>query len=399
MKIWYLVVTTQQRLHEEKHFQSMINPRNQFGRRGRGSRRSNQSFHSSYVKSRQSIIPKSVGDAKLQIDEVLARWGFIDSNCVADQCFVKSIKDATEDCFNRRIILDWDPIDTSSLLKLHEPVEDALRLLLHHTLKQVTKDGMKTTFMKTKDALTERYGVHMPFPPFHPVEGGYKISRAYKDLGVGNEELHPFKRFSYEERKIKDYLFDEFSKHTEDEYPAHFIRSLCIFQAVSSNVTCVGCKEGSLLWNSSLRTDFCHLVCEECSSIYTLSSVANREKVASLFDKECHFRGSYAHYHEVKYHIKNKPKARMFFIFATRSSQDEDGLPVYVARISGAAPNLNTDSFFQDRIRIKSNVVFEPLLNRNPWFVMSIPQCIDITRFSMEVYDEYWLEQLSCSNA
>ena len=56
----------------------MINPRNQFGRRG--SRQSNHSLHNSYIKSRQPIIPKSIGDAKLQIGEVLARWGFIESN-------------------------------------------------------------------------------------------------------------------------------------------------------------------------------------------------------------------------------------------------------------------------------------------------------------------------------
>eukprot|EP00956_Cyclotella_meneghiniana_P028612 scaffold67238_cov23-Cyclotella_meneghiniana.AAC.1 len=144
----------------------IINPRNQFGRRG--SRQSNHSLHNSYIKSRQPVIPKSIGDAKLQIGEVLA-----------------SIKDATEACFSRNLLY-WDPIDTSSSLQLYEPVMDNMRLLLHHTMEQVTKDknGTKTTVMETKDALTEKYGVHIPFPPFNPVRGEYKISRAYRDLGV-----------------------------------------------------------------------------------------------------------------------------------------------------------------------------------------------------------------------
>ena len=64
---------------------------------------------------------------------------------------------------------------------------DTMRLLLHHTMKQVTKDKIctKATVMKTKDALTEKYGIHIPFPPFNPVRGEYKISRAYRDLVVG----------------------------------------------------------------------------------------------------------------------------------------------------------------------------------------------------------------------
>eukprot|EP00804_Cyclotella_cryptica_P000665 CCRYP_014681-RA/>CCRYP_014681-RA protein AED:0.37 eAED:0.36 QI:0/-1/0/1/-1/1/1/0/130 len=125
-----------------------------------------------------------------------------------------------------------------------------------------------------------------------------------------------------------------------EELPAHFVRSLCLFEAVSSHHACLGCKvRGSLRWNSSLRTDFCHLVCEECRSVYTLRSVANSEKVHKLFRKRTHFGGSYAHFHEVKHHIETQDSngldSKMFIIFATRSTVGEGSreLPVYAAEI------------------------------------------------------------------
>lgn len=48
--------------------------------------------------SQQLIIPKSVGDAQCQIDEVLKRWGFIVNRKTDERNFVRSIKDATADC-------------------------------------------------------------------------------------------------------------------------------------------------------------------------------------------------------------------------------------------------------------------------------------------------------------
>lgn len=336
----------------------------------------------------QPVIPKSASNAKFQIKDVLARWGFIQSYTSEDQLFVKSIKEATVACFNRQL-LNWDPINIT--VPLPDDIEEAMRFLLNHSIKQVTQDGNKKTVIKTTDVLMEKYGVHMPFPPFNPVGGEYKVSRAYKSFKP--DEIHPLRRFSYSNRDVEEYLFEEFSADATDEFPAHFVRSLCIYDTVKKDKLCLGCDtRGSILWNSSLRSDFCHLVCQNCNSVYTLSSVASSEKVYSLFDKRSHFRGSYAHYHEVKHHIKNKAGAKMFFIFATRSCQGEcdNELPVYVAEINGAAPNLNTDCFNPDRIRIKSNVVFEPLLHQRPWFKVIVPPNIPITDFSVNVFYEYF---------
>lgn len=352
--------------------------------------------------SQQLIIPKSVCDAQCQIDEVLKRWGFIVNRKTDERNFVRSIKDATADCFDRKLLKEWNPINTS--VSLPTDLEVALRLLLNHTIKQVTKDGAKLTVIKTTDALSEKYGVNMPFPPYNPVRGEYKLTRAYRNLNVPEELLHPFERFSYHERSIGAYLFDEFSTKPEEECPSHFVRPLCIHAAVhGNNVKCVGCNaEGSLLFNSSLRTDFCHLVCDDCGSVYTLSCVANKEKVQQLFDKKSQFRGSYAHYHEVEHLLADGPRSKMYFAFATRSNPDgcSHELPVYVAEIKGAAPNLNTDSFVKDRIRIKSNVVFEPLLGRRPWFTVLVPQDIDVHELSMEVFSDHFdVESLTAGSS
>lgn len=351
------------------------------------------SFRNGY---RQPIVPTCEGDAIFQIDEVLARWGFILNRSIRDRSFVKSIKDATADCFARRLLKNWQPINLS--VSLPKDLDEAMRLLLKHTIKQITKNGAKTTVIKTIDALKEGYDANLAFPPFNPFRGGYKMSRAYQKLGVSEEELHPLKRFSYEERSIGGYVFDEFSTEPGEEYPSHYIRALCTYETVHGNTTCVGCEaRGSLAFNSSLRTDFCHIVCNGCGSVYTLSSVASSAKVQNLFDKKAQFRGSYAHYHEVRHYIKTTKapcgsSRKMFFMFVTRSSQDgyDRQLPVYVAEIKGAAPNLNTDSFYEDRIRIKSNVVFEPLLNRRPWFTVTVPRDMDVYALSMEVFNDYF---------
>jgi hypothetical protein len=178
-----------------------------------------------------------------------------------------------------------------------------------------------------------------------------------------------------------------------EEFPAHFVRSLCTFEAVG-NAVCLGLNTKALLWNSSLKADFCNLVCGECGSVYALNSVASSKKVQNLFNKQLHFRGSFAHYHEIKHYIDDTIglSAKMFLIFATRSNQGgcSDKLPVYLAEIKDAAPNLDTDCFNPNHIRIKSTVVIEPLLNCRPWFTIAIPNDIDMSQLSVEVYHEYF---------
>ena len=88
---------------------------------------------------------------------------------------------------------------------------------------------------------------------------------------------------------------------------------------------------------------------------------ASTKKVHDLFGKRSQFR-------EVEHFIKNKAGAKMFFIFATRSNQDgcDNELPVYVAEIMGAAPNLIPTAL----IRIASELrAMSPL---NPCFVNAL---------------------------
>ena len=85
----------------------------------------------------------------------------------------------------------------------------------------------------------------------------------------------------------------------------------------------------------------------------------------------------------------------MFLLFATRSASSVDNkLPVYAAQIKGAQPNLTSDSFSPDRIRIKSNVIFEPLLDEVAWFSVDVPNDLDIVGFSMEVFHAHFDEEV-----
>lgn len=169
-----------------------------------------------------------------------------------------------------------------------------------------------------------------------------------------------------------------------DEYPSHYARALALYEA--TGMKCLACKEGSIQWNGSLRTDFCHLVCPDCMSVYTLCCVGDRGKVAKLFNKGFHFRASYAHIQ----HIEKSIASRMYILFATLSTGPTgESLLVYVAEINGASPNLNPDSFFQDRVRIKSKVIIKPLLDSQPWFNVGIPN-IDVLEFSMNVFNRYF---------
>jgi hypothetical protein len=341
---------------------------------------------------RSPVVPKSVGDAILQIDDLLMKWGVDADHSKAHKQFARCVKDTTADCFLGNILTEWDPIDTSICMPTN--FNEALPLLLEHNLKQVTKDGLKSAVNETKDALLEKHGVHIPFPPYYQVGVETRLSRAYKELHLPAEELDPLRRFTYEERDVKDFLLDQFSSEPGEEFPPHFVRSLCLYEAVCGYPACLSCSaRGSICWNSSLRTDFCHLFCEECDSVYTLRSVANSEKVQKLMDKGSHFGGSYAYFHEVCRHQQNSRSrnAKMFILFALRSNADGDShkLPVYAAEIRGALPNLNFDSFNPERIRIKSNVIFRSR-SRLPWFTVTVPRDVDISRLSMEVLNNYF---------
>jgi len=167
-----------------------------------------------------------------------------------------------------------------------------------------------------------------------------------------------------------------------------------LHKAVSQR--CLGCKnQGTLKWNSALRSDFCNLICDQCTSVYTLCCVSDSQRDHKLFDKGTHFRGSYAHFHQLKKQT-GQSNGKMLLVFATRSlfqgqpCSKAPGLPVYVAQIRGALPNLNSGSFSPERIRIKSSLVFDPLNSCRPWYSVSVPHDVDIVGFSMKVFHTYF---------
>ena len=70
-------------------------------RQDRSNRLSSTNGYSSRLN--KLVIPKNTNSAKIQIEDLLARWGFIQSYTKEDQLFVKSIIEATVVCFKRQL--------------------------------------------------------------------------------------------------------------------------------------------------------------------------------------------------------------------------------------------------------------------------------------------------------
>lgn len=357
----------------------------------RGTRGSHHSFKS---RRHTLTLPKSEGDVITEIEVVLKKWGVDPSKDSEHALFATKMKKAAVDCFKANVVVDWEPLDSSEVLP--SDINVALSILLEHNLKQVTKDGTKTTKRETSDLIYEKYDAFMPFPPYYFVRGELRLSRAYNEISdLADDDLDPLTRYSYKDVDIKEYMIEQFGQAPSQEYPNHFVRALVIYQAVIGGQQCLSCKrEGALRWNSALRSDFCNLICGECGSVYTLCCVSNSQKVQKLFEKKCHFRGSYAHFVQLKTMVQETSHSgKMYLIFATRSHVEPETsslLPVYVAQIKGALPNLNGDSFSLERIRIKANLLFEPMNSQRPWFSITIPKDIDILGFSMEIFRSYF---------
>lgn len=339
-----------------------------------------------------------------QIGRILAQWG-ITSTKETHASFESSVKEVAANCFNATIVQDWKPFDTSVVL----PVDtiESLKILLDHNLGQVTKGDIDRTKFETKDMIKDRYDAFLPFPPFHFVRGGSLVlSRPYKELRLSKEELDPLSRFTYIERPVKEYMLEQFNQAPNGEYPSHFIRALALHEAVNGGHPCLSCgKAGSLRWNSALRSDFCNIICDECNSFYSLCCIAGSEKVRKVFKNKSHFRGSYAHFQQLRSLMDkaSHQESKMFLLFATRSADPAyprgNKIPLYAAQILGAQPNLNSDSFSPDRIRIKSNVVFEPMLYGDAWFSVDVPEDVDVVGFSMEVFNAHFDAQVEDKSA
>jgi len=244
--------------------------------------------------------------------------------------------------------------------------------------------------------IKDKHDAFLPFPPFNFVRGGNLVlSRPYKELRLSEEELDPLSRFTYTERSVKEYMLEQFNQAPDEEYPSHLVRALALHEAANGSHPCLSCgKVGCLRWNSALRSDFCNIICDDCNSVYSLCCIAGSEKVRKVFKNKSHFRGSYAHFQQLRSLMNetNHRDSKMFLLFATRSPAHQRGnkLPVYAAQIMGAQPNLNSDSFSPDRIRIKSNVVFKPMLDEVAWFSVDVPNDLDVVGISMEVFHAYF---------
>ena len=352
-------------------------------------------FNSTERWSRRPAIPRDEDEAILRVEGNLAEWG-INTNNEAHALFESCVKEVTAKCFNARMISKWKPF--SSLQELPTDTTEALKMLLEHNLSQVTKGGTTHTKLETNDKIKEIYDAFLPFPPFYVGRGcNLKLSRQYYELNLSAEELDPLSRFTYTERSVKDYMFEQFSQAAKDgEFPSHFVRALALHEAVKGGRPCLSCKKnGCLRWNSALRSDFCNIVCVECDSVYSLCSVVGSEKMNKVFKNESHFRGSYAHFQQLRALMDEKNRiSKMYLLFVTRSAGLDcghgDSLPVYAAKVIGAQPNLTTDSFCPDHIRIKSKVVFEPMLGKNPWFAVDVPNDFDVVGFSLDVFNRYF---------
>ncbi len=343
-------------------------------------------------------IPHNEGDAVEQIEGMLAKWG-ITSTKETHASFESSVKEVVVNCFNATIVQNWKPFDTSVVL----PVDtiESLKILLDHNLRQVTKGDTERTKFETKDMIKDRYDAFLPFPPFHFARGGRLVlGRPYKELRLSEEELDPLSRFIYEGRPVKEYMLEEFNQAPNDEYPSHFVRALALHEAVNGGHPCLSCgKVGCLRWNSALRSDFCNIICDECNSFYSLRCIAGSEKVRKVFKNKSHFRGSYAHFQQLRSLMdETSLESKMFMLFATRSANPAhprgNKLPLYAAQIMGAQPNLTSDSFCPDRISIKSTVVFEPMLYGDAWFSVDVPEDLDVVGFSMEVFNAHFDAQV-----
>ncbi len=341
-------------------------------------------------------IPRNEGEVIEQIGAVLAKWG-ITSTKETHVSFESSVKEVVANCFNATIVQNWEPFDTSVVL----PVDtiESLKILLDHNLRQVTKGGrLDRTKFETKDMIKDRYDAFLPFPPFHFVRGGSLVlSRPYKELRLSKEELDPLSRFTYNERPVKEYMLEQFNQAPNDEYPSHFVRALALHEAVNGGHACLSCgKLGCLRWNSALRSDFCNIICDECNSFYSLCCVTGSEKVRKVFKNKSHFRGSYAHFQQLRSLMNeaSHQESKMFLLFATRWADPAcpggNKLPLFAAQIMGAQPNMNSDSFSPDRIRIRSNVVFEPMLHGAAWFSVDVPENLNVVELSMEVFNAHF---------
>jgi hypothetical protein len=354
-------------------------------------------FRSADRRHQRPTIPRNEEEVIKQIGAILAKWGVEANAREAHASFESSVKEIAANCFNANILHKWKPFDTS--VELPANTTESLKILLNHNLSQVTKGGTEDTKLETNDLIKEKYGAFLPFPPFNFVrDGNLALSRPYEELNLSEDELDPLLRFTYSERPLKEYMLDQFSQAPNEEYPSHIVRALALHEAVKGGRQCLSCKKiGCLRWNSALRSDFCNIICDECNSVYSLCCIAGSEKVSKLFKNKAHFRGSYAHFQQLR-SLMDKASHRdskMFLLFATRSVTDPayecgNKLPVYAAQIMGAQPNLNSDSFSPDRIRIKSNVVFEPMLDKAAWFSVDVPDNLDVVGFSMEVFHAYF---------
>ena len=340
-------------------------------------------------------IPHNEGDAVEQIEGILAKWG-ITSTKETHASFESSVKEVVVNCFNATIVQNWKPFDTSVVL----PVDtiESLKILLDHNLRQVTKGDTERTKFEKKDMIKDRYDAFLPFPPFHFARGGRLVlGRPYKELRLSEEELDPLSRFIYKGRPVKEYMLEQFNQAPNEEYPSHFVRALALHEAVNGGHPCLSCgKVGCLRWNSALRSDFCNIICDECNSFYSLCCIAGSEKVRKVFKNKSHFRGSYAHFQQLRSLMDEA--SHHFMLFATRSADPAyprgKKLPLYAAQIMGAQPNLTSDSFSPDCIRIKSTVVFEPMLYGDAWFSVDVPEDLDVVGFSMEVFNAHFDAQV-----
>ena len=350
-------------------------------------------FRSAERRHQRPTIPRNEAEVIDQIGVLLAKWG-VTSKTETHASFEGRVKEVAANCFNATIVRNWKPFDTTVAL----PVDtiDSLKILLDHNLRQVTKGGIEYTKLETKDMIKDTYDAFLPFPPFNFVRGGNLVlSRPYKELRLSEEELDPLSRLTYTERSVKEYMLEQFNQAPDEEYPSHLVRALALHEAANGSHPCLSCgKVGCLRWNSALRSDFCNIICDDCNSVYSLCCIAGSEKVRKVFKNKSHFRGSYAHFQQLRSLMNetNHRDSKMFLLFATRSPAHQRGnkLPVYAAQIMGAQPNLNSDSFSPDRIRIKSNVVFKPMLDEVAWFSVDVPNDLDVVGISMEVFHAYF---------
>ena len=345
---------------------------------------------------RKHRIPRIEAEAVEQIEGLLAKWGITPNTKATHASFESHVKEVVAKCLNATILQKWKPFDTSVVLP--SDTIESLKILLEHNLRQVTKDGTEHTKTETTDVIKDRYGVLLLFPPFNFVRGGRLVlSHPYKELRLSSVELDPLSRFAYKQRPMKGYMLEQFNEAPNEEYPSHLVRALALHEAVNGGNPCLSCgKAGCLRWNSALRSDFCNIICDECNSFYSLCSVSGSKKVNKVFKNKSHFRGSYAHFQHLQSLMnETSHRGQMFLLFATRSASSVDNkLPVYAAQIKGAQPNLTSDSFSPDRIRIKSNVIFEPLLDKVAWFSVDVPNDLDIVGFSMEVFHAHFDEEV-----